>query len=87
MRLDKKIASTELQTARVSAAYFGRLVDISAMRVGQLIREGLLIADVDGVQLLPSLRRYYGMKAYCWRGGNTVEDYVRRFNEAGERRA
>ena len=87
MKLDKKITSTELRSARVSAAYFGRLVGVSAMRIGQLIRAGLLLSDEAGVRLLPSLRRYFGMKAYCWRGGNTVEDYVRHFDEAGERRA
>lgn len=77
MKLDKKVTSAEMQDAHVSQAYFGRLVGVSAMRIGQLIREGLILVDGEGVKLLPSLRRYYGMRAVTWRGGKTVEDYLR----------
>lgn len=88
MQLDKQITSTELSSAHVTAAYFGRLVGVSAMRIGQLIREGVIVTDEHGVRLLPSLRKYFGMKAYCWRGGYTVEDYLRHFdfNDNGEPR-
>ena len=67
----------ELPT-HVSQASFGRLVGLTAMRISQLTRAGLILADVAGVRLAESLRRFYGYQFQGKDCGWTPEDYVAR---------
>lgn len=73
----------ELPT-HVSQAAFGRLVGLSAMRISQLARAGLIIVDVAGVRLAESLRRFYGyqFQGKCY--GGSLEDYVRHLEDSGD---
>ncbi len=62
MRIETGMTSEELLSATCSQAYFGRLVGISKMRVNQLLKEGLLLADESGVKIFPSLERWLRYK-------------------------
>lgn len=77
------MTSEEIREARVSQASFARLVGVSAMRIGQLIREGLIESDDSGVKLLPSLARYYEWRATKKFCGLTVEEYLRESRKRG----
>ena len=77
------MTSEEIREARVSQASFGRLVGVSAMRVNQLIKLGLLAVDEDGVKLLSSLARYYEWRASKKFCGLTVEEYLRESRKRG----
>lgn len=60
----------------VSQASFGRLVGVSAMRISQLVRDGLIVVDAQGVRLVESLRRYFEYQ-YTKRRGWNLKDYLR----------
>lgn len=63
MRIETGMTSDELLSATCSQAYFGRLIGISKMRVNQLLKEGLLLADDSGgVKIFPSLTRWLRYK-------------------------
>ena len=74
MRLDAVLTSEELKSARVSQAYFGRLVDISAMRTSQLVKAGLLSKDDDGIPLLDALKNFFVYEAQ--KGCDSLEKFV-----------
>lgn len=83
MKLEQVMSSEELKTARVSKAYFGRLVGVSAVRVSQLAAAGLLVVDDSGVRLIESLRRFYlyrnqkgcdSLAEFVWRLENETSD-------------
>lgn len=83
MRIDRAMTSDELKTARVSQAFFGRLVEITPTRVSQLIKAGLLSADGDGVLLLVSLKKFFEYQAQ--KGCDSVERFVARHTERSDR--
>ncbi len=60
----------------VSQAEFGRLVGVTAMRINQLVRDGLIVVDEQGVRLIESLRRYFEYQ-YTRRRGWYLSDYLR----------
>lgn len=60
----------------VSQAEFGRLVGVSSMRISQLVRDGLIVVEVQGVRLIESLRRYFGYQTYK-KCGWTLSEYLR----------
>lgn len=65
--MTKKFSVSELKAARCSQSDFARLVGLTRGRIWQLIRDGLIIADSDGVLVAESMKRfyaYYMMKNY-----------------------
>ena len=79
MKIESLVTSEELKTARVSQAYFGRLVGITKMRTSQLVKAGLLTADGDGVLLLDSLKNFFVYQSQ--KGCDSVEKFVWRLNQ------
>ena len=74
MKIEILITSEELKSARVSQAYFGRLVGITKMRVSQLVKAGLLTADAEGILLLDSLKNFFMYQSQ--KGCDSVEKFV-----------
>lgn len=79
MKIETLLTSEELKTARVSQAYFGRLVGITKMRVSQLVKAGLLSAGDEGILLIDSLKKFFLYQSQ--KGCDSVEKFVWRQNQ------
>ena len=77
MKLENLLTSEEMKEARVPQAYFGRIIGVSKMRVTQLIKAGLLVANADGVLLLESLKNWYWYQGQ--KGNYSLERFVREY--------
>lgn len=55
----EKMTVTEMESVKCSQVEFGRLVGLTRSRVNQLIRDGLIIGDGEGVDVITSLKNFY----------------------------
>ena len=55
----KKMTVSEMSSVKCSQAEFGRLVGLTRSRVNQLIRDGLIVGDGEGVDVTTSLKNFY----------------------------
>lgn len=60
----KKMTVTEMLSVKCSQAEFGRLVGLTRSRVNQLIRDGLIVGDGEGVDVIKSLKNFYVFRAF-----------------------
>ena len=60
----KKMTVIEMLSVKCSQAEFGRLVGLTRSRVNQLIHDGLIVGDGEGVDVITSLKRFYLFKAF-----------------------
>ena len=60
--MTKKISISDLKAARCSQADFARIVGVTRARIWQLLRDGLIVADNDGVDVLASLKNFYAYR-------------------------
>lgn len=74
MKLENLMTSEEMKEARVPQAFFGRIIGVSKMRVTQLIKAGLVVANADGVKLIASLKNWYWYQGQ--KGSHSLERFV-----------
>ena len=60
----KKMTVIEMLSVKCSQAEFGRLVGLTRSRVNQLIRDGLIVGDGEGVDVITSLKNFYVFRAF-----------------------
>ena len=60
----KKMTVSEMSSVKCSQAEFGRLVGLTRSRINQFVKDGLIVGDGEGVDVITSLKRFYLFKAF-----------------------
>ena len=78
---EKTLSLSDMMSARCTQADFGRLVGLTRGRINQLVRDGLIPVDGDGVKLVDALKIFATWRQVRRHYDLSVEEFFARFGD------